>query len=236
MEHLRPHRGHRDRVRGAAGRDPAGPDRPAAAGLGPCGGGLRRPAGRLGRGGRTHHRRGGSGPLPGPGEGRARSTRPCRPSAGNAPTAAGTWCWPTRSAWCSWAGPTNRSSSPAGAWSWGRSTRPCPRCRGWPPRPPPCSPRPAATRSSPATWCRRPAGSSTWPRPAPGWPSSCQRSWSRRWGSSTGFRSRPPARWTARPCRGRFREARATRRAAESSTARPPGWPGTGRTCWDRCR
>ena len=46
VEHLRPHRGHRRRVRGAARRHEPGPHRPAAAGLGP---GRRRPRRAAGR-------------------------------------------------------------------------------------------------------------------------------------------------------------------------------------------
>ena len=70
LEHLRPHRGHRRRLRRAAGRSRSGPDRPAAGRLGPRRRGRRLPAGRRRRSRRTDHRRRRPGPVPGPGQGR----------------------------------------------------------------------------------------------------------------------------------------------------------------------
>ena len=81
----------------------------------------------------------GPGPLPRPGEGRREVRRRCRRSAGSAPTAAATWCAPSRRAWSSWAGPTTRSSSAAGASSSARSTPRCRRCPASPARRPPCA-------------------------------------------------------------------------------------------------
>ena len=68
MEHLRPHRGHRRRLRGQARRNGAGQHRAAATGLGPGGGRQGRCAGPHRRGRRTGDRRGGAGPLPGSAE------------------------------------------------------------------------------------------------------------------------------------------------------------------------
>ena len=91
VEHLRPDRGHRRRLR-----------RPARPATGPVRIGLpldgwdlavvdaRRAAGRRGRDRRADHRRRRARPLPRPGEGRREVRRRCRRSAGTAPTAAAT--------------------------------------------------------------------------------------------------------------------------------------------------
>ena len=70
VEHLRPDRGHRRRVRRRADRGGAGPDRAAARRLGPGGGRRPGPAGPRGCDGRADHRRRRAGPLPRPGQGR----------------------------------------------------------------------------------------------------------------------------------------------------------------------
>ena len=70
VEHLRPDRGDRGRVRRAAGRAFAGPHRAAAGRLGARRGRRRRRPGRRRRGRRADHRRRRPGPLPRPGQGR----------------------------------------------------------------------------------------------------------------------------------------------------------------------
>ena len=70
VEHLRPHRGHRRRLRGQARRQKPGQHRAAAARLGPGRRRPPRPAGDLRRGRRTGDRRCRAGPLPRPRQGR----------------------------------------------------------------------------------------------------------------------------------------------------------------------
>ena len=129
LEHLRPDRGDRRRLRRPADAGGAGADRPAARRLGPRRRRPRGPAGRRGRGRRADHRRRRPGPLPGHPPRTPRSSRRCRPSAGSGPTAAATWCAPTPRACSSSAGPTTRSRSAAGGSSSARST---PRCSALP--------------------------------------------------------------------------------------------------------
>ena len=70
LEHLRPDRGHRRRLRRPAHRRAAGAHRAAARRLGPRRGRRGRRPGRAGRHRRADHRRRRAGPLPRPGEGR----------------------------------------------------------------------------------------------------------------------------------------------------------------------
>ena len=76
----------------------------------------------------------------------------CRPWVGTGRIEAGTWCWPIPRACCSWAAPTNRSSSAGAGWNWVKSTRPWLRSTVWPWQPRPSNRHPAATRSWPVTW------------------------------------------------------------------------------------
>ena len=201
-----PDRGDRRRLRRAADRRGAGPDRAAAGRLGP---GRRRRA----RGSRCAM--GESGELVIGGVGLARYLDPAkdaekyapaaRRSAGSAPTAAATWSGPSRRAWSSSAAATSRSSSAAAGSSSARSTPRCRRCPASPARPPPSAPRAAATSCSSAT--SSPAGrlgparrrverlrarAARRPRAA-----------ARR--RSTTCRPAPPARWTGTRCPGRCR-------------------------------
>ena len=132
VEHLRPHRGDRRRVRRAADRRGAGTDRAAAGRLGAG-------RGRTPRGDRSAM--GETGELVIGGVGLARYLDPAKDaekyaplprSAGTAPTAAATWSAPSRTGCSSSAGPTSRSSSAAGGSSSARSTRRCRRCRASP--------------------------------------------------------------------------------------------------------
>ena len=167
VEHLRPDRGHRRRVRRPADRRGAGADRAAAGRLGPRRRGQPGQPVERGRGRRADHRRRRPGPLPRPGARTPRSTPPCRPWAGSAPTAAATSSGSSPRGCSSSGAPTTRSSSAAGGSSWARSTPRCRPCPGSPAPPPPCAPPPRGTRSWSATSCPPPAPSSTSPAAAP---------------------------------------------------------------------
>ena len=82
VEHLRPHRDHRRRVRRPVGRARRGADRTAARRLGPRGGRRRRPAGGLRGVRRTGHRWCRPGALPRPREGRREVRALGRPGLG----------------------------------------------------------------------------------------------------------------------------------------------------------
>ena len=122
VEHLRPDRGDGGGVRGPAGRHGAGQHRAAAAGLGPGRRRQGRPPGARRRGRRTGHRRRRAGPLPRPGQGRREVRADADAGLGRAPTAAATWCGWNPTGCTSWAAPTTRSRSAAGASSSARST------------------------------------------------------------------------------------------------------------------
>ena len=132
LEHLRPHRGDRGRL-----RRPAGPARRR------CGSGCRSTAGTSpsstppgsrspdGADRRADHRRGRAGPLPRPGQGRREVRRRCRRSAGTRAYRSGDLVLlrrrrPALRA----AAPTTRSSSAAGGSSSARSTARCSRLPG----------------------------------------------------------------------------------------------------------
>ena len=123
VEHLRPHRGHRGRLRGPARRRAARSASGCRCPAGTWPSSTGRPAGRLRRDRRTGDRRRRAGPLPRPGEGR-REVRPDAVArAGAAPTAAATWSGWNPTACTSRAAPTIRSRSAAAGSNSARSTR-----------------------------------------------------------------------------------------------------------------
>ena len=259
VEHLRPDRGHRRRVRGPARRHGPGPHRAAAGRLGPGRRRRRRAAGRLRRGRRTGHRRRRAGPLPRPGQGRREVRADADARAGTAPTAAATWSGSNPTACSSRAAPTTRSRSAAGGSSSARSTRrwwTCPASAAARPR---CAAPPAATRCWSAT---SPARTRTFDLAAAR--AALAESAARRAGAAAGAAStncRPArrARSTATRCRGRSPGAERRRRTrprrhhglagravarrarrAESTGPRPTSSPSAAARCrprswWPRC-
>ena len=214
VEHLRPDRGHRRRLRRAADRRGTGADRAAA---GRLGAGRRRRRGRAGRDGRERragHRRRRAGPLPRPRQGR-REVRPAavarlgarlpqrRPRARR-----------RRRAWSSSAAPTSRSSSAAGGSSSARSTPRCRRCPASAPRRPPCA-APAAGNQLLVGYVVPDDGWTPTPLRSPCAPTCPPRS-CRCSRSSTTCRPAPRARSTATRCPGR------SRRPAVPMSGTPP--------------
>ena len=126
LEHLRPDRGDRRRLRrpapgrrrrcGSACRWTAGTSRSSTARATGCAEGE---IGELIIGGRR------AGPLPRRDPERTTVRADADAWAGRGPTAAATWSAPSPRAWCSSAAPTTRSRSAAAGSSWARSTPPC---------------------------------------------------------------------------------------------------------------
>ena len=157
VEHLRPDRDHRRRVRRAPRRSGSGADRPAAGGVGPRGRRSRRGSRSPRASRRADHRRCRASLAISTRRRTPRSSPRSRRSAGTAPTAAVTSCVSSRPGCCSSGAPTTRSSSADDGSSWARSTARCSRCRASP------APRPRCGRPARATRCW-----SAISRPAPG--------------------------------------------------------------------